>query len=91
MAWKCFVEPSILKAGDYDEIVIDSENGQSPEPVSVQDIKQAYIENRELILFFEDWKKGLFSISFLDYMNLPVKLLDAKRYYDSISRIVEKT
>lgn len=85
MACKCFHEQSILKTDEYEELSIDYENGKPPEVITVKDIRQAFVEYRELILFFEDWRRNLFSISISEYMHLPAILLDAKRYYDSLT------
>jgi hypothetical protein len=74
-----------LLSKDGPVIFYDPEDGTGNKAVSKEEALACYQENREMLLFLQDWEKGVFTVSIGDFQRLPGTLMDYRRMYLRLS------
>ena len=82
MAYDVYKDRTILELASTEKLQYDW--GNRKEAVSVEEAKDAFEEYYELIQFLEDWDRGTFLVTYVEYFTLPAILLDFKRLHKSL-------
>ncbi len=72
----------MMDGSDAEMLTLDC--GDHYEYPTLGETKETFYEYADLILFLEDWDKGIVNITYQDYFNLPATLLDFRRLHKSL-------